>query len=259
MQAERASRAGNFIAAEVTGGVAWGKLHSGKIACFFSSWRLGWLPPARGHHFSRLEFFGSPWRLGQCKKSPVMRRFPLSLIVLASLLVVFRLLSAAYSETLPNVQPLPALLLCSLVFLDGKWRWLLPVGVWAITDPVVSLLQGSPAFGWHHAALLLGVGATVAMAAPLRRTRSAAWLLGGSVAAALLFYFLTNTVSFLSLPLYQKSLAGFIEAQWSGPAGFGPTWLFLRNSLAANLLFSGLFVLAHRPWRGWVIATAPAA
>lgn len=190
---------------------------------------------------------------------PVMRRIPLSLTILAALLVVFRLLSAAMPETMPNLQPLPALLLCSLVCLDGRSRWLLPLGVWLITDPLVSLLQGSPAFGWHHLALLAGLGATVALAAPLRRRRSAAWLLGGSLAAAVLFYFLTNTVSFLSLPLYQKNLAGFIEAQWSGPAGFGPTWVFLRNSLAANLLFAGLFVLARRPWRECLPLTAPAA
>jgi hypothetical protein len=196
---------------------------------------------------------------GAVQESGAMRRLPLSMIVLASLLVVFRLFSAAFPETLPNVQPLPALLLCSLVCLDGRSRWLLPVGVWVVTDPLVSLLQGCPAIGWHHAALLLGVGATVAMAAPLRRHRSAALLLGGSLVAALLFYFLTNTVSFLSLPLYQKNLAGFIEAQWSGPAGFGPTWLFLRNSLTANLLFSGLFLLAQRPWRELVTVTAPAA
>lgn len=188
-----------------------------------------------------------------------MRQFPLSLLVLAALMAGFRALGAAFPETLPNLQPLPALLLCSLVFLDGKSRWWLPLGVWVVTDPLVSLLQGATVFGWHHAALVLGLGVTVALAAPLRRNRSAAAVLGGSFAAALLFYFLTNTVSFLSLPLYPKSAEGFLQAQWTGPAGFGPTWLFLRNSLAANLAFSGLFLLALRPVRAALPAPARAA
>jgi hypothetical protein len=131
--------------------------------------------------------------------------------------------------------------------------------VWAVTDPLVSLLQGHPLVGWHHLALLAGLAATVALALPLRRHRSAAAVLGGSVAAALLFYFLTNTLSFLTLPLYPKSLEGFVQAQWTGPAGLGPTWLFLRNSLAANLAFSALFLLALQPLRAALPAPARAA
>jgi len=190
------------------------------------------------------------------QEAPAMRRVSLSLLVLATLMVAFRVLGAAYSETLPNLQPLPALLLCSLVFLDGKSRWLLPLGVWAVSDPLVSLLQRSAVFGWQHLALLLGLGATLALAAPLRRNRSAAMVLGGSVVAALLIYFLTNTVSFLALPLFPATAAGFVQAQWTGPVGFGPTWLFLRNSLAANLAFGAMFLVALRPWR--VVLAVPA-
>ncbi len=188
-----------------------------------------------------------------------MRRFPLSLLVLAALMVGFRVLGAAFSETLPNLQPLPALLLCSLVFLDGKARWLLPLGVWMLTDPVVSVLQGSSVLGWHHLALVAGVGVTMLMAGVLRRNPSAALVLGGSLVAALFFYFLTNTVSFLTLPLYPKTWEGFVQAQWTGPVGLGPTWLFLRNSLASNLAFSALFLVALRPWRALVAVPARVA
>lgn len=188
-----------------------------------------------------------------------MRRIPFSLLVLAALMVLFRALGAAFPETLPNLQPLPALLLCSLVFLHGKSRWLLPLGVWAVTDPLVSMLQGSPLLGWHHLSLLLGLGVILALAAPLRRHHSGARLLGGSLLAALLFYFVTNTVSFVTLPLYPKTLEGFVQAQWTGPAGLGPTWVFLRNSLAANLAFCALFLLALQPWRAALPAPARAA
>jgi hypothetical protein len=72
--------------------------------------------------------------------------------------------------------------------------------------------------------------------------------LSGSAAAALLFYFVTNTISFWGLPeFYERTWVGFYQAQWSGPVGLGPTWVFLRNAVAANLLFTTFFLLALRP------------
>jgi hypothetical protein len=173
-----------------------------------------------------------------------MNRTPLFLLGL--LLVVFRLLGAAVPESLPNFQPLPALLLCALVLLDGRGRWLLPLGVWLATDPLVSALHGHDLLGWHHLALPVGIGAVAALALPLRRHAHPAALLGGSALAALAFYFLTNCVSFATLPMYAKTWGGFVQAQWSGPEGFGPTWAFLRNGLVANLLFTALVLLARR-------------
>jgi len=168
----------------------------------------------------------------------------LPLILLALVLVVFRLLGAAFPDHLPNFQPLPALLLCSLVFLDGRIRWMLPIGVWLISDPLVSLIQGYPVFGWHHVAMLPAIAAVIVLAHWLRRKPGKLQLLVGSTAAALAFYFLANTVSFLVLPLYAKTMEGFVQAQWTGPAGFAPTWLFLRNALFSNLLFTGLVLAA---------------
>jgi hypothetical protein len=173
-----------------------------------------------------------------------MNRLPL--VLLAALVVAFRLLGAAFPDTIPNFSPLAALLLCSLVFLKGTWRWALPLGVWVVTDPLVSAFQGYPVVGWHWAALPLGIAATVAIAVPLRRNPRALPMLAGAAGAALAFYFLTNAVSFLALPLYPKSPLGFVQAEWTGPVGFGPTWVFLRNALTSNLLFTGLALLAHR-------------
>lgn len=168
----------------------------------------------------------------------------LPLIILAVLLVGIRLLGAAFPEQLPNFQPLPALLLCSLVFLDGRIRWMLPVGVWLLSDPLVSVIQGSPIFGWHHLALIPGLFAIIGLAIWLRRKPGTVRLLAGSAVAALAFYFLTNTLSFVALPLYPKTMEGFVQAQWTGPFGFAPTWLFLRNALFSNLLFTGLVLAA---------------
>lgn len=174
-----------------------------------------------------------------------MKRAFLPLALLAVLVIAFRLLGAAFSETLPNFQPLMALVLCSFVFLKGAQRWILPLAVWAITDPIVSLIQGYPLLGWHHLGIALGIGAVIGFAVLVRRRKSAGTLLLGTVAASLAFYFLSNTVAFLTDPLYPKSFVGFVQAQWTGPVGFGPTWMFLRNTLASNLLFTGLVMAAY--------------
>jgi len=164
------------------------------------------------HFLTRLR----PWE--NARNFAVKARLPL--ILLAVLLVVFRLLGAAFPDHLPNFQPLPALLLCSLVFLDGRIRWMLPIGVWLISDPLVSLIQGYPVLGWHHLAMLPAIAAVIVVAYWLRRKPGNLQLLVGSTAAALAFYFLANTVSFLVLPLYTKTMEGFVQAQWTGPAGF---------------------------------------
>jgi hypothetical protein len=166
--------------------------------------------------------------------------------LLVVLLIAFRLITA--SGYLPNFSPLPSLLLCSLIFFRGKAAWLLPVGAWVLTDPVVSLLQGYPVIGGHHLSILLGLSGALVLGLALRGRAGNLQVLAGSLASAFLFYFLTNTVSFLSDPLYAKTLDGFVRAQWTGPEGFAPTWVFLRNLLAANLLFSSAFLAARKSW-----------
>lgn len=176
----------------------------------------------------------------------MQRWIPAILMVL--LLVGFRVLGSAMPETLPNFQPLPALLLCGVIFLNGAQRWLIPLLTWLVTDPLTSLFQHWPVFGWHHLAIILGLAATALIALKVRRSPTWLNLLGGAALSALAFYFLSNLVSFVVDPRYLKTLGGFVEAEWTGRDGIDhvPTWLFLRNLLAANLLFTGLFSLAFQ-------------
>lgn len=175
-----------------------------------------------------------------------MRHSWIAAALLVVLLIGFRVVGAL--GVLPNFSPLPALLLCSLVFFRGARAWLLPLGAWILTDPLVSLVQGYPVVGGHHVGILIGLSASVGLGFALRRHTGTLAMLGGSVAAALLFYLLSNTVAFLFDPLYAKTLTGFIQAQWTGPEHLGPTWPFLRNLVAANLLFTAIFLAARPSW-----------
>ena len=58
---------------------------------------------------------------------------------------------------------------------------------------------------------------------------------------ALLFYFITNTASWIFDPGYPKTLQGLLQALTTGLPGLPPTWMFLKNTLISGGLFTGLF------------------
>jgi hypothetical protein len=45
--------------------------------------------------------------------------------------------------------------------------------------------------------------------------------------------------------MYPKTIEGLWQSVWSGPIGYGPSWIFLRNLAAANLIFTAVFLLAR--------------
>lgn len=180
-----------------------------------------------------------------------MQRPWLTALFLLALLVGFRALGAAFSHQLPNFQPLPALFLCSIVFLRGTKAWALPVVAWLVSNPLASILQGYNPFesGGGVIVAFLALLLTGAMALPFRKSPSTALLLGGGLVAALVFHLVTNTAVWLAEPLYAKSAGGLWQALWSGrPTDPMPSWVFLRNLAGANLLFTALFLLARPSW-----------
>src|SRR5204863_6960403 len=76
-------------------------------------------------------------------------------------------------------------------------------------------------------------------------------LLPASLAGSTLFYFLTNAFSWLSDPGYAKAMAGLIQALTVGLPQYSatPTWMFFRNSLVSDLIFTGLFVVCMNAGR----------
>jgi hypothetical protein len=152
---------------------------------------------------------------------------------------------------MPNFQPLPALFLCSIVFLRGTKAWALPVIAWVISSPIASALQGHNPLdaGGGVIVAFLALLLTGAMALPFRKSASPALLLGGGLVAAGVFHLVTNAAVWLADPLYAKSAGGLWQALWSGrPTDLMPSWIFLRNLAGANLLFTALFLLARPSW-----------
>lgn len=181
-----------------------------------------------------------------------MQRPWIPAVLLIALLIGFRALGAAFSHEAPNFQPLASLFLCSVIFLRGTKAWALPIGAWLISNPLATALQGYNPFssGGGVVVAFIALLLTAAIALPMRRfTSSPPLVLGASLAAALFFHLVTNVAVWAGDPLYAKSADGLWQALWSGrPTDPMPSWIFLRNMGAANLLFTALFQIAQRVW-----------
>lgn len=170
-------------------------------------------------------------------------------LFLLVLLIAFRVLGAAFTEQLPNFNPLPAVFLCSVIFFRGAKAWMIPLVAWMLSNPLATLIQGyNPleAPGAEITALLTVIGIGL-VALPLRSKATPVTMIGASIAGALLFHFVTGVGAWLTYPLYEKSLSGLYASLWTGPVGAVlPSWVFLRNLAAANVLFTGICLLARR-------------
>ena len=80
--------------------------------------------------------------------------------------------------------------------------------------------------------------------------------LPSTLLGALLFYLVSNTVSWLTVPGYAKTIAGWVQALTVGLPGFPPTWVFGLKSLLGTGLFTGLFAGAMK-WSEALDATEP--
>jgi hypothetical protein len=80
--------------------------------------------------------------------------------------------------------------------------------------------------------------------------------LPASLAGSVLFYVITNAFAWLSDPGYAKNFAGLFQALTLGLPQYSatPSWMFFRNSVLSDLLFTGLFILCLK----WGRTPAPA-
>lgn len=173
------------------------------------------------------------------------RYAPIFLILL--LVIAFRVFGSAFPESLPNFQPISALFFCGALLATGWRQWAIPLGVWLVTYPIPAFLEGNYAYlqpgTLLTTAFALGTmyyfGKKISQKSTLR-------ILSGSIVAAILFHSITNGLAWMASPLYVKNLQGLWQSLWLGPeTSVIPSWVFLRNMAAANLLFTLIFVSAR--------------
>ena len=175
-----------------------------------------------------------------------MPMIPAFLLILAAIAyrIITTLFAPADSIGLLNFAPLAAIALCAAAYFPAKYKFAVPMLALLVSDVVVNAHYGfsmlSPFVLSHYIAFaMIGcVGLLLSGRASLKT------LLPASFAASLIFYVVTNTVSWLFDPAYLKNLAGFIQAQTIGHPAYAatPTWMFFRNTAVSDLLFTALFV-----------------
>jgi hypothetical protein len=165
----------------------------------------------------------------------------LALIVIAAL---WRLL-AVHNPALANFAPIMALTFCGGVFVRDRRLWAIPFLALTLSDLYLDYHYAS-VFGetWTWPSTLIRL-ACFAAALPLGRLvaarRNLLTLFAGSLAASLIFYFVTNTDAWVRDPHYVKTAAGWWQAMTVGRPEFPPTLFFFRNTLVSDLLFTGVF------------------
>lgn len=155
-----------------------------------------------------------------------------------------RVIGSLSPEGWANLSPLGALFFCGMACFG--WRGvILPAAAWVLTYPVTNVLQGYPV-GAELFSPLLGFAGMIGLASFFRKANGTR-LFAGSLLSAVVFYLVTNSLSWMFDPLYApKSLATLGQALWTGLPGYPPTWMFFRNALIAQALFTGLLLLARQ-------------
>lgn len=147
-----------------------------------------------------------------------------------------------------NFAPLAAIALCSAIYFPKKYKFTVPFAALLVSDLVLDLYYGAslldPLMLCRYAAFAL-VGLLGLM---ISRHASLKTIIPASLAGSTIFYFVTNFFSWLGDPGYVKNFAGLIQSLTVGLPQYSatPTWMFFRNSLVSDLLFTLLFVACVR-------------
>lgn len=152
-----------------------------------------------------------------------------------------------------NFSAAYAIAFCAGVFFPNKLGWWVPMVVLAVTDIALDCYYqfslGVACFTFTGLLYMLGnyAGYAVLIWLGKKFTPKSSFLslLSGGLLGAILFYIVTNTMSWLinpsHAPEYTRNLAGWLWALIKGTSGWPDTWTFFKSTLLSGGLFTGLF------------------
>jgi len=178
---------------------------------------------------------------------------PALLLVLS--VVVYRvttgLLIHSGAGWLSNFVPLAAIALCGAAYFPKRYRFSVPLLTLFISDVIINLRYGAPLLDPQILVRYAALALVGCLGFLFQSRASLKTLLPASIVASTMFYVITNTFSWLSDPGYAKNIAGLIQSLTVGLPQYSatPTWMFFRNSLISDLIFTGLFVVCMNAGR----------
>ncbi len=175
-------------------------------------------------------------------------------LFLIPLVALFRIFLAwqptGASTWLLGASPLAAVALCGGLFLPRRVALAVPLGILLVSDAVIDAHYGANFFAGSLLAryvllALVGLGGMALRRSSLRAT-GVPTLLAATVAGSAFFYVASNALTWLGSPAYPQTAVGLWQALTVGLPGFPPAWLFFRNALASDALYSMVFLACVR-------------
>jgi hypothetical protein len=179
--------------------------------------------------------------------------------------VVYRvttgLLIHSGASWLSNFAPLAAIALCSAAYLPKKYKFSVPLVTLFISDAVINFRYGAPLIDPQILVRYAALAVVGCIGVLLQNRVSLKTLLPASVVGSTIFYAVTNAFSWLSDPGYTKNFAGLVQSLTVGLPQYSatPSWMFFRNSLVSDLVFTLLFVVCMNVGRSTERSRARAA
>ena len=179
--------------------------------------------------------------------------------------VVYRvttgLLIHSGASWLSNFAPLAAIALCSAAYLPKKYKFSVPLVTLFISDAVINFRYGAPLIDPQILVRYAALAVVGCIGVLLQNRVSLKTLLPASVVGSTIFYAVTNAFSWLSDPGYTKNFAGLVHSLTVGLPQYSatPSWMFFRNSLVSDLVFTLLFVVCMNVGRSTERSRARAA
>jgi len=175
------------------------------------------------------------------------------ILAAAAYRIVTGLAISSGTTWLSNFAPFTAIALCGAVYFPTKYKFSVPLTALLVSDIVLNIHYSAPLLDPLIICRYCALGLIGLLALFLVKQPSLKTLLPASIASSTLFYVITNTFSWLSDPGYAKNLAGLGQALSVGLSQYSatPTWMFFRNSIVSDLIFTGLFVLCMKLGRTW--------
>jgi hypothetical protein len=166
-----------------------------------------------------------------------------SKILLPVIFIVVFALSRIPGLMPPNFSVAYAFAFCAGVFLPGLAAWWLPLITMLVTDVALNVFYyHAEPFGFYMMVNYASFAVLIALGKSFGPKANLLKLLAGGIVGAIIFYLITNTISWLQDSAYAKTFAGWVQALTLGRPDWHPTaWEMFRNTLLSAGLFTGLF------------------
>lgn len=171
---------------------------------------------------------------------------PALLLVIAA--VAYRVAAGLIIQSgttwLANFAPFAAIALCSAAYFPSKLKFSLPLLGLFLSDVILNSYYGAPLLTPLMLCRYLALAVVGCIGLAVQNRASLKTLLPASVIGSTIFYVVTNAFAWLSDPGYVKNFGGLVQALTVGLSQYSstPSWMFFRNSLLSDLIFTLLFV-----------------